>query len=469
MPHHWIYNSDPEVVLRMLKEIGIESIDELFRDIPENLKLKRDLNVGFGKQLSECELYRLLRDKYAKRISPTVTPPFAGIEMCYHYVPAIVKEFMLRGEFYTAYTPYQPEINQGILQALFEYQSLMAELYGIDVVNASMYDGSTALAEAVRLALRVRKGRKRVLVSKGVSPIKRIVLSTWLRGIDVKIDYIPLSSDFGTTIIQDSNVLEDVAAIIIENPTYLGSIELNLRELIEEAHKRNVLVIVYSNPISLGILKPPGDLGADIVVGEGQPLGLGLYYGGSTLGILGVRRDLELIRQLPGRLVGMTITIDKQDRGFALVLQTREQHIRRERATSNITTNSALMAILAAIYTSWLGGDGIKKLARSIAARTLYALEKLSKVLPKNVVQIPLFSKAKYFMKIPLKFNGIKYSELRIRMRRRGILCSEDIGKYDPENSNTTVLCFTEVHSRNDIDTLVDVLRDEIQSLVGGV
>jgi len=451
----WIFNSSPEIIERMSREIGIESIEELFSDIPRDLVLRKDLKVGFGKRLSEYELLRQI-DGYSKAILKPRIPPFAGIEFCIHYVPALVKYIIERGEFLTSYTPYHPEINQGVLQALFEYQCLMAELYGVEVVNASMYDGSTALAEAVRMALRITKRRK-IVVSKGVSPIKRSVLKTWLRGVDVRIEEVQLTNGTLSAETLSSALDRDTACVVIENPNTFGVIETELGELIAEAHRVGALAIVFSNPIALGILKPPGDYGADIVVGEGAPLGLGLYYGGFTLGILGTRNDMKFIRQMPGRLVGMTVDAEGS-KGFALVLQTREQHIRRERATSNITTNSALAAIASAVYVSLLGSDGLKRLALGIAARTRYLLHKLRDTLSSvDGVQIPLFNDVSYFMKIPVRIRNL--GEVMKIVRERGILMGSNLGLYDPELRDICTICVTECHSRSDIDALIEELR----------
>ena len=451
----WIKNSDEAIKRVMMREVGIESIEELFKDIPPEIRLRRELQVGLradGEGVSEYEVIKIAK-RVGAEIGNYAVPPFAGIEMCYHVVPSVVKELIYRNEFYTAYTPYSPEINQGVLQALFEYQSLMAELYGVDVVNASMYDGTTALAEAVRMALRITR-RKRVVVSKGVTPIKRRVLRTWLMGLDVELVEVPLDEQGMTSAERIKKALSrDTAALVIETPNVFGVIETRISELAEEAHRVGSLLIVFANPLLLGIVKPPGDLGADIVVGEGQPLGLGLYYGGSALGILGTKRELQFVRQLPGRLVGMTLTEDKSDVGFALVLQTREQHIRRERATSNITTNSALFAIAAAIYLAWLGSDGLRRLSLSIAARTVYLMNRI-RALDKAEL---LYPKSAHFMKVGVRLSNV--DEVIARAREMGVLCGSNLGKYDDELRGIMSICVTEAHSKRDIDTLINVLK----------
>ena len=458
MKSPWIKNSDESIKREMLREIGVSSIEELFADIPKEVRLNRLLNVGLkpnGEGVSEYEILRLAK-QIGREIGNYVIPPFAGIEVCYHFVPSIVKELMYRNEFYTAYTPYAPEINQGILQALFEYQSIMAELYGVEVVNASMYDGTTALAEAARMALRITRRRK-IIVSQGLTPIKKRVLKTWLSGIDVKLVEAPLNRDGFTDVNALTGLVDgDTAAVIVETPNVFGVVEPRISELANACHSKGALLIVFANPLLLGMVKPPGELGADIVVGEGQPLGLGLFYGGSTLGILGTKRDLKFVRQLPGRLVGMTVTEDRSDLGYALVLQTREQHIRRERATSNITTNSALMAIAAAIYLSWLGGDGLRRLSRSIAARTAYLMELLKGIKGVSV----LYENSLHFMKVVVRFDSHDVQYVLRKVRERGVLCGSDLGKFDESLRGLMSICVTEAHSKRDIETLVNMLKE---------
>ncbi len=453
----WAKNSDEAVKRRIMEEVGIASIEELFQDVPAEIRLKRTLRVGLsedGEGVSEYELLRLAK-RVRESISNPRIPPFAGIEHCYHVVPSVIKELIYRGELYTAYTPYAFEINQGLLQALFEYQSLIAELYGVEVVNASMYDGSTALAEAVRMAIRVTK-RSKVLVSEGLSPLKLRVLETWLYGLGIKIERVGLD-ERGTTSVEEAVKLvdRDTAALVVETPNVYGVIEHGVKALADACHEKGALLVVFANPLLLGIVKPPGELGADIVVGEGQPLGLGLFYGGATLGILGTRRDLKLVRQLPGRLVGMTLTEDGVDVSYALVLQTREQHIRRERATSNITTNSALMAIAAAMYLSLIGGEGLKRLALSIASRTLYLKTRLSDL---DGVEV-LYRNSPSFLKVATRVKGMSVENVIRRARERGILCGSNLSRYG-YGDNVMVMCVTEAHSRSDIDELVKVLGE---------
>jgi len=462
MPHPWIPNSNPKIKEYMLRTIGVEKFDDLISEIPKEIRLSRPLNIGFDKPLSEYELLRFFDERLSKSRCFKKPPPFLGGTYCVHYVPSVVKYILMRGELYTTYTPYHAEIQQGVLQILFEYQSLIAELYGVDVVNASLYDGSTALAEAVRMASRVTRKMK-IAIPSTINREHLEVLKTWCYGAGISITKISYDKERGFMDLEnlkDKLSSRNYAAVVIENPSYLGFIEEWAKDIGEIAHDYKALFIVYSDPLSLAILKPPGEYGADIVVGDGQPLGLGLNYGGPTLGILGCRRDPKLVRQMPGRIVGMTTTVDGDERGFALIWQTREQHIRREKATSNITTNSALMAIAATVYLSLLGANGLKKLAKGIIARVNYAINKLSKI---DKVEIPIF-KAKFFKNVPMKFNGIEYREVHKKLLKKGIIGGKYIGSEFPELGEACLMCFTEVHSKSDIDMLASAIEEVIMS-----
>jgi len=456
LPHYWIPNSPNEVKKEMLKVIGVSDVLELFKDIPKELILNRELRIGFGKSLSEYETLRITESILSKNRVFKNPPPFVGGTVCPHYVPAIVREIVSRAEFYTAYTPYQAEISQGLLQALFEYQSLMAELYGVDVVNASMYDGSTAAAEAVRMALRITRKRK-ILVPKLMDPQYLEVIKTWVYGLNVRIDFFNLDLKNGKVDVDSlmSKLSDkDVACVYIENPSYYGFLIKNVKEVSDIVHDYKSLMIVNADPISLGIFEAPGKYGADIVVGEGQPLGLGLNYGGPYLGILGTKIDMKFLRQLPGRLIGATKTIDGSETAFTMILQTREQHIRRERATSNITTNTALSAIAAAVYVSLLGSRGLRELSEVILYRTMYALRRLSSV---EGVKAPLFGGI-YFKKIPFKLVRGDLSELNRYLLEKGIHGGKDISKYVNE-PKSCLICVTEVHTESDIDLFIEHLK----------
>jgi len=464
LPHTWIPNSDPLVRDSMLRYIG-RDMEDLFRDVPEAIKLRRPLRAGFGKTLSEYEVLRIVDSILSKNKIFRDPPPFIGGGVCASYTPAVVRFLALRGEVYTSYTPYQPEINQGVLQALFEYQSMVAELYGVDVVNASMYDGSTAVAEALRLAMRATR-RTKILVPSTMNPFHRSVARTWIEPVGGSIEEYMVDRR-GQPVVDDiaSKVNDRVAGIYLENPSFLGNVIDDPGAVGEIARDRGALFIVYSEPTSLGILRPPGEYGADIVVGDGQSLGLGLNYGGPGLGILGVRMDSELLRQLPGRLVGMTVDSDG-GRGYALVLQTREQHIRRERATSNITTNSSLMAIMASIYLSYMGAEGLRRLGESIFRRTSYALRSIRDRLS-NYISVAI-DHSLFYREIPLRFRVRDYGEIHRRLLARGIhggLWLKDLLKGFEDCS---LFCFSEVHSRRDIDTLIEALEEAIHGVEAG-
>ena len=441
----------------MLKRIGVSDPLELYRDVPSKLILKEPLRVGFGRILSEWEVRRIIEERLQRNVVYMNPPPFLGGGVCFHTIPAAVDAIISRSEFYTAYTPYQPEINQGLLQAFFEYQSLIADLYEMDVVNASLYDWSTAAAEAVLMALRVKRGRRKVVVSGAIHPERLETIRTWLIGKDVKLVEVPVDNETGMTSTDKLEELVDAetAAVYIETPNFYGVIE-NAKAAAEIAHRHGALLIVGSDPLSLGILEPPGRYGADIAVGDGQPLGLGLNYGGPYLGIFAVRWDRQLVRQLPGRLIGLTKTVDGEDYGFVMILQTREQHIRREKATSNITTNEALMALAAAAYLTLLGGEGLRRLARSIWLRSHYAAKRLNEI---PGVEAPAFT-GKFFKEFTVRFPR-PYREIHRKLLDRGIMGGLDLSarRY---HSDECLALFCVVQSRGgiDIDRLVNAVGE---------
>ena len=455
--HPWLPNSPKEIKEEMLKVMN-KSVDDLYSDIPSDLFLRRSLNVGLGRPLAEFEVKRIVDGLLDKNRLFKNPPPFlGGGGVCVHHVPSVVKEIIKRSEFLTTYTPYQAEISQGLLQALFEYQSLIADLVELEVVNASMYDWSTAVAEAFLMSIRVTK-RNRILVPSTMNPEHYEVAKTITYGKGVKIEKVGYNRETGFMDLEDlENKLRegDVAAVYVENPSFLGFIEENVEAIGELAHKYGALYIVGVEPLSLGILKAPGSYGADIVVGEGQPLGLGLNYGGPLLGIFAVRWDRKLIRQMPGRLIGLTTTVDGKDRAFAMILQTREQHIRRERATSNITTNEALMAIAAAVYLSLLGKHGIRKLAEHILYKANYASKMLSKI---PGVKAPLF-KSKHFKEFTVGFT-VEYSKLHEYLLSLGIHGGRYLKEFKEELGECALFCVTEVHSKEHIDKLINTIEE---------
>lgn len=353
----------------MLATIGVGSIEDLFADIPRELRLGRSLALDDG--LSEQEVYSELRALAARNVSTEDEVTFLGAGMYDHYVPALIDSIIMRSEFLTPYTPYQPEISQGGLQAMFEYQTAISELTGLPISNASVYEGPSAVAAAGYVA-KHHNNRKRFVVSRGVHPHAIETLQTLAHGYEMEVELVDLVG--GVTKLP---ALDDqVSAVIVAQPNFLGAVE-GLQEIADAAHAAGALAICSADPIPLGLLQAPGDQGIDIVVGEGQTLGNRLDFGGPSFGFFAVTQ--ELVRRLPGRLAGETRDLDGK-RGFVLTLQTREQHIRREKATSNICTSQALNALAGVIYLSWLGRQGIVELGELLVQKTAYAREQLAAI-----------------------------------------------------------------------------------------
>lgn len=424
----------------MLQELGLTSVADLFADIPEEVRLRRPLDLPAG--MAEPEVARLLEDLAAANRPGLVC--FLGGGAYDHYVPAVVGHLLNRGEFLTAYTPYQPEISQGTLQVMYEFQTMICTLTGLDVASASIYDGASALAEAALMAFRAT-GRRRVLVARAVHPRHRQVLRTYLAGPGLAVEEVPWGA---TGAVDPAEVAarldEDVAAVIVQEPNFFGVLE-PVRAIGEIARRRGALFIASVNPVSLGLLEPPAAYGADVAVGEGQPLGCGLSFGGPYLGFLAARE--ALLRQMPGRLAGATVDAAGR-RGFVLTLQAREQHIRRERATSNICTNQALMALAATVYLSWLGKEGLAGLARLCLQKAHYAAAR--------VAAVPGFH---------LPFRGAFFHEFVVRserpvpevlagLRERGILGGLDLAPFYPELAGHFLVCVTEKRTRAEIEAL---------------
>ena len=341
----------------MLAKIGVSSPEELFRSIPENLKLNRKLNLPSS--LTESELIHYF-DSLEKKNNYTKFLSFLGAGAYRHFIPAIVDYLSSRGEFISPYTPYQPEVSQGTLQIIFEFQTLICQLTGMDIANASLYDGASGAAEAVLMADRL-KGKSKVLVARTLHPQYKRVIETYTRNLGIKVEEIRYT-DRGKMDFEDieKHLDEQPNAVVFQSPNFLGIIE-DIRKISDLAHSHQALsIVVVAEPVSLGLLEDPGHLGADIVTGEGQSFGIPLSFGGPYLGFMGCLE--EFIRQFPGRIVGQTEDVDGK-RGFVLTLSTREQHIRRERATSNICTNQALCALRATIFLETLGKNGLKELA----------------------------------------------------------------------------------------------------------
>jgi len=460
MTHRFLPNDTIEIERYLVKEIGVKSIEELFSDIPQAIRLDRKLDLP--ESLSELELMRRVKGILQKNVLFQHSNSFLGGGVWYNYIPAIVDAIANRSEFLTSYTPYQPEINQGLLQALFEYQSMICELVDMDVANCSMYDWSSALGEAVRMAVRITH-RSKVYVPHFIHPNRYMTLKAYSEPAGIKVERIDQSLENGQI---DMEMLEDVlssktAAVYVENPSYLGFLMENLEDLSELVHGRGGLLIVGVNPISLGLIKPPGEYDADIVIGEGQPLGNPVNLGGPLLGILACRGDSRYIRQLPGRIVGLTTTVNGNERGYTLALQTREQHIRRERATSNICSNEALLAIRSAIYLSLLGSQGLKQLGNKLSKISNYAQKRLSEI---EGLTVPIFN-AVHFNEFTLKFEDLALHSRKLNkfLKKSNIIGGKSLRDEFPELGDALLFSINDFHRFSDIDNLVENMRQFLE------
>jgi len=455
--HPYIPNSMTEVKQEMMREIGIKTIDELYADIPEKYRLKKPLKLP--EALSEFEVKKHVETLLSKNKTYKDMPVFLGAGCWPHYIPAVVREIVQRSELLTCYTPYQSEISQGMLQALFEYQSIVCELTGMEVANCSMYDWASALGEVIRMAVRLTR-RSEILIPKITHPERAATLRVYAEPAGISAKQIAYNSETGQSSLEDlrSKISNKTAAVYIENPTYLGLIETQVEEISKETHKHGALLIVGVDPTSLGILKPPGNYGADIVIGEAQPLGNSMNFGGPLLGIFACRGDLKLIRQMPGRIIGMTTTMDSNRQGFCMALQTREQHIRREKATSNICSNEALCAVASAVYMALLGPEGLREFGETIMYKANYAMHLLSKI---DGVKTPIFKSA-HFKEFTVNFDnsGLSVREVHEKLLQLRIHGGKDVSKEIPELGETALYCVTEIHSRQEIECLAAALNE---------
>ena len=442
----YIPNS-PDERADMLKQIGVATTDNLFDSIPDELRLRDQLNVPAA--MSELELLKQFeemgaRNQAAQRIS------FLGGGAYSHYIPTIVDHLISRSEFFTAYTPYQPEISQGTLQAIFEFQTLVCQLTGMDMANASMYDGSAAMAEAVLMAERVTK-RTRVIVSSAVHPQYLEVAHTYVQHAGIDLHEASFDSASGQTPASAFDAIDDqTAAIVVQSPNFLGCIE-DLQALSEKAHAHGALLIVtVTEAMSFGLLRTPGACGADIVVAEGQSFGVPMSFGGPYVGLFATRD--KYARQIPGRLVGEAYD-KKGRRGFVLTLATREQHIRREKATSNICTNEGLIALAATIYLETMGRRGVQEAAEQCAQKAHYAAREISRLegfsLPFSG---PFFNE--FVVRAPVEAGPL----LDKLAREKGIDGGIALSRFDPKRANDFLVCVTETNTRAQIDALVEGL-----------
>lgn len=431
----------------MMETLGIQSIDELFADIPQEVRFKGNLNIP--EALSEPELVGYMSGLAEKNAHFGTHVSFLGAGAYQHYIPSVVNHMLLRGEFFTAYTPYQPEISQGELQAIFEFQTMVCELTGMEVANSSMYDGATSLAEAAMMAAG-HTGKKRVVVSTAVHPEARQVLTTYAKGQGVELAEAGYTAE-GVTDLQALEAIVDdqTAAVIVQYPNFFGSIE-DLAKVEQIAHGKGALLIVSANPVALGVLEAPGKLGADIVVGDMQPFGIPVSFGGPHCGYFATTS--KLMRKMPGRIVGQT-TDEEGKRGFVLTLQAREQHIRREKATSNICSNQALLALAASITLSSLGKQGVQEMAMMNLHKAHYAKQTLAKVPGVEAV----FT-APFFNEFVLKLSK-PVQEVNRALLNKGIIGGYDLGRDYPELTGHMLIAVTELRTKDEIDTLARELE----------
>jgi len=444
----YIPNS-PEERKEMLEAIGLESAEDLFDSIPQDLLLKRPLNTPAA--LSEIELLNRF-EKMGRRNAGAGRPSFLGGGAYSHYIPTIVDHLISRSEFFTAYTPYQPEISQGTLQTIFEFQTLVCQLTGMEVANASMYDGSTGLAEAVLMAERVTR-RSKVIASTAVHPQYLEVVKTYVQHAGIDLELVEFDSQTGQSATALANAVDDqTAALVVQSPNFFGCVE-DLSALADAAHAKGALLVVaVTEAMSFGLLKSPGTCGADIVVAEGQSFGVPLSFGGPYVGLFATRD--KYARQIPGRLVGEAYD-KKGNRGFVLTLATREQHIRREKATSNICTNEGLIALAATVYLETMGRRGIQEAAHQCLQKAAYAA--------RQIESLKGFS---------LPFSGPRFNEFVVRGpldagellsrlgKEKGIEGGIALWQYFSDRPNDFLVCVTEINSRAEIDALVDGLSE---------
>jgi glycine dehydrogenase subunit 1 len=432
----------------MLAAIGVSSLDELFAMVPAELRLGRDLCLPPA--LGEMELTAHMTALAGRNVSAACVPCFLGGGCYDHFIPAVVDAISSRSEFYTAYTPYQAEASQGTLQAMFEYQTLIAELTGMDFSNSSMYDGGSAAVEAALMALHVGKRTGRVVVAESVHPEFRQTLKTYLANTETELFTVPAKEGSVAPADVEAAVNDETACVLVEHPNFFGCLE-EVESLAEIAHKKGAIFIVVFDPISLGILKRPGDYGADIAVAEGQSLGNPMAYGGPYLGIMACREPF--LRRMPGRLVGQTV--DRRGRRcWTLTLQTREQHIRREKATSNICTNQGLFALRAAVYLSLMGPQGMRQVAELCLQKSHYTLDRLTaggKL--KKVFDRPTF---KEFV---VRVKDGRVEDLLASAQKQYLFPGVPLSRWYPELADCLLVAVTEKRTKEEIDRLANFFK----------
>ena len=431
----------------MLQQMKLKSVDELFADIPRDMRID-GLRLPDG--LSEIDLRRELESMMSANRPASSMPNFLGAGIYNHFIPAAVRTIYSRSEFITSYTPYQPEISQGMLQSLFEYQSYMAELTAMDVVNSSMYDASTALGEAVLMGHRI-SGGDRFLLSRAVSPEKKMVARTYAKGADIKLEEIGYDAATGLVDLDDlrSKMTDTVSGFYFETPNFFGPIETQWREIRRIVGAKTLVIGV--NPMALALLRPPGEMGADIVIGDAQVFGTSMNLGGPTIGIFGCKQ--EHVRKMPGRIIGMTNDLEGRT-SYCMTLQTREQHIRRSKATSNICTNEALLAVAAAAYLAIVGKSGLREIAR----RNVENMRSLSKRIGSiKGFKTPHFEAA-HFNEFVVS-SDCSSEKIHKELLSNGVQGGLQLASAFPELRHSSLYCTTEMHSKADHDKLVSALE----------
>jgi glycine dehydrogenase subunit 1 len=449
MANRYIANTSTEQ-REMLRTIGVSSLEDLLVKIPAKARLSRPL--ALPPALAEADLVRHMRELAAKNADADRYVCFQGGGSYDHYVPSPVNHLISRGEFFTAYTPYQPEASQGTLRTIYEYQTMIAELTGMDVANASIYDGASSLAEAALMAHSVTE-RTEIFLARGLNPLYRRVVATYCEGPGIRLRDVPAPDGVLDADAAKKLVGKKTAALVVQSPNFYGCLE-NIAAAAETAHAAGALLIVVADPVNLGVLEAPGRLGADIVVGEGQGLGVPMSFGGPNLGVFAAKN--ELVRRMPGRLVGATVDRDGQ-RGFVLTLQTREQHIRRAKATSNICTNVALCALMATIYMATLGKQGLQRVGELSAAKAHYAAEQLTKV-PGVSLRFP----GPFFKEFTLRLPKPPAS-IVTRLAKKRILPGVPLKFYDRALADCLVVAVTEQRTRAEIDAYAGALAEALR------
>ncbi len=445
MPYVPLTEKDRE---KILKRIGVKAFDELLEGLPEGLRLGKDLDIAPG--MTEQDLAAHLTEMAGENRSLDSIVSFLGAGAYNHYIPATVDSLVSRSEFFTSYTPYQPEISQGTLQVVFEYQTLIAQLTGMDISNASLYDGASALSEAVLMARRITR-RKGALLGSAIHPSYRETVRSYLGASAGDIREIPFCAESGQTTLSavKAGFTEDTACLAVQHPNFFGSLE-ELEELAEAVHEKGaLLIVVVTEPLSLALLSPPGRCGADIVIGDGQSFGNSLNFGGPYFGFMAIRE--KFLRQMPGRVVGKTVD-DGGRSAYCLTFATREQHIRRERATSNICTNQGLATLTAVIYLASLGRSGLKKLARGNLTGAAYLKERLFSIKGVTLAfTAPSFNE--FAVRLPVD-TGKVLSELK----KKGFIGGLALARYYPAMRDALLICVTEMNSKTDMDNFSEAL-----------